>query len=67
MKTINICLKMKEAAREFRLHAQVNECLHPMYGANNNDELIEDFFFAGAVWYREYIKDKVKTRTGTKE
>lgn len=49
--------EMKKAAREFREHAQANEFLHPDYGEVDEDKLLEDYFLAGAVWYKQYLKD----------
>ena len=46
--------EMKQAAREFRLNAQAQELIHPVY--NDEDELLEDYFLAGALWYRSYAE-----------
>ena len=53
--------KMKQAAREFREHAQANEFLHPDYGEVDEDKLLEDYFLAGAVWYKTFIEQQNKT------
>lgn len=49
--------EMKKAAREFRENAQAQEYLHPDYGEVDEDKLLEDYFLAGAVWYKQYLKD----------
>ena len=49
--------EMKQAAREFREHAQAFEYLHPIYDGVDEDKLLEDYFLAGAVWYKQYLKD----------
>ena len=51
--------EMKKAAREFRELAQCAEMLHPSYGEVDEDKLLEDYFLAGALWYRETLKEKV--------
>jgi hypothetical protein len=53
--------EMKKAAREFREHAQANEFLHPDYGEVDEDKLLEDYFLAGAVWYKTLIEQQNKT------
>lgn len=54
--------EMKKAAREFRELAQGAEMLHSSYGEVDEDKLLEDYFLAGAIWYREILKDKVRSK-----
>ena len=54
--------EMKKAAREFRELAKGVEMLHPSYGKVDEDKLLEDYFLAGALWYRETLKEKVMSK-----
>ena len=52
--------EMKQAAREFREYAQALEYLHPSYDEVDEDKLLEDYFLAGAVWYKHFIEEANK-------